>query len=219
MKQFLLVNTSRSRHNRTQRAKNPVHKGLTQKLTNGMRIMRGRPATITEDALMRILPDVKMRIAQGILEVRSMDGRRVHINEDDTFSVDAPKPSPPLPFEKGDDRALREDIGSSLMEHADAPSAGVEGDLKFPEPPVVTKRFNEEPVAEEPEKEEDELELPDAIGVEEEPAAEEPAPEPAPVVEAQEDEESDEEEAPAEEESETPKKRTSRRKARKGRRG
>ena len=219
MEQFLLVNTSRGRHTRTARATNPTHKGLAQKLDNGVRVLRGRPTPVGLETLKKILPDVLRRELVGILEVRSMDGRRVRFKEDGSFSVDPAPKSPPIPF--ASDGGMKVDlIGKEQMEHFDAKSIGEEaditGDLDLPKPAIASR----EKIVDE---DLDELKLPPAHGSDTMPATSQEDEDSAEAfeAEAEESEEAEEEEPeqPAEQEKPDPARaRSTKRQSRKARR-
>lgn len=102
---FAIHSTVRSRHNRTLRAQAPAHHRMKQYVgADQARLVRGRALFMTEENLIRGLEDLKKKNKQGILEVRTMDGR---IFDLDTMTAApiapvTPLPNPPLDSAKDD---------------------------------------------------------------------------------------------------------------------
>jgi hypothetical protein len=91
---------SRSIHNRTARAALPAPPRKKHHIgTDQLRVVAGQRVVVNEDFIMRNLADIKAKAAGHILEVRTMDGRKVDL---ETLQG-APAPAiPPLPKVKLD---------------------------------------------------------------------------------------------------------------------
>lgn len=95
MATYAIHSTVRSRHNRTQRAGQPVHHRFKQHIGSGQRrLIRGRPLHLTEEEFTKHLDEIKAKAAAGILEVRTMDGRKLDLS---TMRPVGPAAAPPLP--------------------------------------------------------------------------------------------------------------------------
>lgn len=96
---YTIHSTVRGRHNRTQRAMSPTHLRFQQRIgAEQSRLLRGRPLHITEDKLLRDLEELKTKQRQGILEVRTADGRRFDLEtlRPAPLAAPTPLPNPPL---------------------------------------------------------------------------------------------------------------------------
>jgi len=92
---YFIHNTSRSRHNRTQRYAAASHRGMKQHLGGGEhRIVRARALALSEAQFMKHLEEIKGRVKAGLLEVRLADGSKLDV---ETLEVTPNLPSPPLP--------------------------------------------------------------------------------------------------------------------------
>lgn len=92
---FFIHNTVRSRHNRTQRAQAPTHRGMKQHIGGTHRVIRGRALALTEDLLRLHLEEIKTKQEQGLIVVKTGDGRLVDLR---TLAPVAALPvSEPLP--------------------------------------------------------------------------------------------------------------------------
>lgn len=94
-----VYNTVRGRQNRSQRAAAPIHHRLKQVVgVEQSRVVRGRPLIITEDRLLRDIDELKMKSRLGVLEVRTLDGRKFDLETLTAVSAgpSAPLPNPPL---------------------------------------------------------------------------------------------------------------------------
>ena len=96
---YHLVSTARSVRTRTVRANNPTHSGLKQFIAGTYRLIRNRPLVFTEEMLRKHLDEIKQKNAIGMLEVRTPDGRLVHL---DTLEPMSATPSPPKPVFRQD---------------------------------------------------------------------------------------------------------------------
>lgn len=95
MTTYAVISTVRGRANRTQRAGAPAHHRLKQHVgASQARLVRGRPLIISEEIFQRDLEDLRHKNAQGILEVRTMDGRLFDLS---TLQAAVLVPQPPLP--------------------------------------------------------------------------------------------------------------------------
>lgn len=92
---YAVHNTARGRHNRHHRAAAATHRGMKQHIGDGQhRLIRGRPVFLTEEMFQKYLPDLQARAAAHLLEVRTMDGRKVDLS---TLEVQAAPALPPMP--------------------------------------------------------------------------------------------------------------------------
>lgn len=97
---YAIHSTVRGRHNRTQRAMAPAHFRLQQRVgADQARLVRGRPLIITEDKLLRDLEELKRKQKQGILEIRTADGRRFDLESLQPVPMAAPTPLPNPPLD------------------------------------------------------------------------------------------------------------------------
>jgi hypothetical protein len=95
LEHFQVLNTSRSRFNRLQRFQAPKHGGLKQFIGGGEhRIIRGSPLVISETTLMKHLVELRDKAEQGLLEVRTVDGRLVDL---ESFTAQPPLAPVPVP--------------------------------------------------------------------------------------------------------------------------
>jgi len=91
---YFVHNTSRSIEHRAKRYAAASHGGLLQFL-DGRRIVRGRPLELSEEAFIANLDALKQAEADGQLEVRTEDGRKIDLDSGETLAA---KPVPPLPI-------------------------------------------------------------------------------------------------------------------------
>jgi hypothetical protein len=90
---FQIHVTSRSRHNRTERAALPANPRMKQHVGPQQgRVMRGQPLTVTAEKLAAMLPELRQKAKQHVLEVRTMDGRKVDL---ETMEVSKALPQVP----------------------------------------------------------------------------------------------------------------------------
>lgn len=92
--QYIIKNVSRGRHNRTLRAQNPAHYRQKHHIGGEHRLRRGRSLVLTEEQLLKHLPELMEKERVGVLEVFTMDGRRIFLND---RKVSPPPVSPPRP--------------------------------------------------------------------------------------------------------------------------
>jgi hypothetical protein len=121
---FLIHSTVRGRHNRTQRAAQPAHHRFKQYIGDQqLRLIRGRPLALTEEAFQKALPEIKAKAALGILEVRTPGGERIDL---ETLQPVAPAaPSAPLPNPPADSIANDQPWGETIPRYAgDEPDPG-----------------------------------------------------------------------------------------------
>lgn len=112
--QYVIHNAARSVHSRTARAQGASHRGLKQHvLDTQKRLVRGRPLTISEEELKRNLPELKKKAAQGLIHVKTTDGRHVNLDtlEAGPAPAPAPKPNPPLDTVARDQQHVGEERG------------------------------------------------------------------------------------------------------------
>lgn len=106
---YQVLNTCRGRHNRTARAMLPTHRGMKLHLNGGEhRIVRARPLILTENQFQKHLIELKAKASAQLIEVRTMDGRKVDL---DTLEASAPQAIPPLPHPPLDSVALDKNAG------------------------------------------------------------------------------------------------------------
>ena len=113
---FHLHNTTRGRGNRTLRAQAPAHLRFKQYVTGTqLRLIRGRPLLISAELVRANLPELQQKNKQGILELRTMDGRLVDLT---TLEAPAFFGSPPLPNFPLDDANRDKPAGENLPRFA-----------------------------------------------------------------------------------------------------
>jgi len=89
--QYKLCSVVRSRHNRTQRAALPVKPRRKQYVGNEMiRLAHGRPTIITGETLQKNLEEIKDKVANHVLEVRTMDDKLVDLETMEAIDTAAP---------------------------------------------------------------------------------------------------------------------------------
>lgn len=111
--QFAIHNTVRGRTNRTQRAASAVHHRLVQRLgPSQARVRRGRPVILTEDAFLAQLDEIKQKVALGVIEVRSLDGRLVDLDTlEPAVPVVIPRRPEPVMDSAANDKPAGEKMG------------------------------------------------------------------------------------------------------------
>jgi len=144
---FVLHNTSRSIHNRNQRAAEPATGRRRQVLTGEARVMKGRPLVVTKDWLEKNSAQVKAQIAAGLVQVRTRDGLLIDLNTGtvEAVPVPAPAPNPPLDSVKND-RKVGENIpqmagGLSLADLTATGGGSLEG---IPGPKTAQDKADEQ---------------------------------------------------------------------------
>lgn len=132
---YLLCNTTRGRMNRTLRAQQPVHHRLKQYVAGGKyRVIRGRPIVLTEREITRHAEEIGAKIASGVFELRTRDGRLVDFK---TGRSSPMPPTPPLPNPPLDSIANdKQNVGQHMPQFSGGDSEGVEGDV-----PELLKRM------------------------------------------------------------------------------
>lgn len=93
---YFIHNTSRSRHNRSVRAAAPQHGGHKQYIGGEHRLVRGRPLVLSEDQLMKHLPELVEKQRHGLIDVKTPEGRSVDLATGETVPG-AVAPPPKLP--------------------------------------------------------------------------------------------------------------------------
>lgn len=131
---FQVHSTVRSPRTRTLRAAAPVHHRRTQFVLDVQaRLIPNRPLTITEEDLRRNLESLKALEAQGIAEVRTVDGRKVDL---ETLTPAPAMAIPPSPNPPPDLAALDPKPGQHIFtapgqpgyeRHAQKPAEAVQG--------------------------------------------------------------------------------------------
>lgn len=99
---FVIKNVSRARHNKTLRAQNPVHYRQKHHIGGEHRLRRGRPLTLTKNQLEKHIVELRQKEAAGVLEVFTLDGRRVYLNK---MAIEPMRMPPPLPHPLQDSAA------------------------------------------------------------------------------------------------------------------
>ncbi len=101
---FVLVNTTRSLHTRAVRRAQPGRVRAKQFVgDNGVRLMRQRPVVVTGEWVTTHLGELREKSSWGVLEVRTLDGRRLDLSE---LTVQAAPVDPPQPSFLPDSAAL-----------------------------------------------------------------------------------------------------------------
>ncbi len=145
---YKIHNMSRAVETRHLRAASSAQRAPKKLLLGGgvVRVLRGRPATVAERALRRMLPELVKREARGELKVTNMAGQRVDLSTLKPIEPPAPeepKPNPPLDSAAND----KQNVGEHKPQHVGGAAAG----QKLETPAVVTSGVpegSEEPSAE-----------------------------------------------------------------------
>ena len=93
---FAIHNVSRSRANRTVRAQARDHRGLKQFIGGTHRLIRGEPLYFTGEQIELHLKELQDKESQGMIEIRTMDGRVMSLRDPSAEPRPLPK-TPPLP--------------------------------------------------------------------------------------------------------------------------
>lgn len=97
---YQIQNTTREMSTRIQRYGQPTHNRLKQYvLKSQRRLVRGRPVLVTEEELQDNLEELREKSHDGILEVRTMDGRLVDLDTLNVAPVPPTMPSPSFPLD------------------------------------------------------------------------------------------------------------------------
>lgn len=104
---YLIHNTTHGRHNRGQRRLNPRHNTRTRTPT-GDRVLRARPRVVYRHQLEQHIEQYRALVANGSLEIRTMDGGLVDLT---TFTATPTLPHQPPPKERIDTLANDTPIG------------------------------------------------------------------------------------------------------------
>lgn len=136
---FLLKSVVRGRMNRTLRAQQPVHHRLKQYLAGGKyRIIRGRPVVLQRSEVDKYFDELKTKIAGGVFELCTMDGRLVNIDSLEPIKElgpSTPLPNPPLDSIAND----QQNVGQLIPQF---PGGHVEGQ-QVDKPDLVAKAETE----------------------------------------------------------------------------
>lgn len=178
---YYVHNTTRGRHNRTQRAGQAKHAGLKQYIGGGKyRVIRGRPVALTREQVSLHVEELAQKVAAGIFEVRTHDGRIVDMRTGDAAprNASAALPRPILDSIAND----TQNVGQPMPQYPGGDIEGTPGEEpsllqdREPEPPPPPAPAAPEPVTEispelppppPPVSEEtpaEEQELPDLVG-------------------------------------------------------
>jgi hypothetical protein len=126
---YAIHNVTRGRHNRTQRAAAAQHPRFKQHIGPGqVRLLRGRPLILSDDALQAHLEELRTKVAAGLVEVRTLDGRKVDLA---TLAAGPAPATPPLPRPPEDSIANDKPWGQRMPMH--------EGDL--PDDPSIEPKL------------------------------------------------------------------------------
>ena len=108
--EYQVVNITRSPQGRLSRASNRGAIRHTQYILDSqLRMVPGRPALITQEDLDRNLDELREKSRLDILEVRTLDGRRLNL---DTLTPEPSPALPPLPTTREqNDAAVFKDLG------------------------------------------------------------------------------------------------------------
>jgi len=161
MAKYAIHSTVRGRHNRTLRAQAPAHHRLKQYVgQNQTRLVRSRPLTISEEELLRDLEELKKKSLMGILEVRTLDGRKMDL---ETLAPLPAAPSSPLPNPPLDSAAKDTPAGQPMpnlpggkpiqsLPEFTSEEETTEEESGGEEPQIPAEFLSEEPVEEPPTK-------------------------------------------------------------------
>jgi hypothetical protein len=84
----IIINARNSRTSRTARAMSSTRSRSSQFVGGDqIRVVRSRPREVTKSWLMANIDEVRQKVQQGILDVKSLDGRSVNL---DTFEIAPP---------------------------------------------------------------------------------------------------------------------------------
>jgi len=138
MEEFYKIhNTVRATRTRSVRQAAPQHARLKQFVGGELRVMRGRPITVTQATLEAHLAELKEKAGQGLLEVQTMDGRLVDLTDMSTTTPSAAPPAPHPPMDSADNDK-NQSVGESLPQFpggvplGSVGSAGGEGSIPGP---------------------------------------------------------------------------------------
>jgi hypothetical protein len=96
MNTYLIHSAVRGRANRTLRQAAPQHARLVQYIgPRQLRLVRGRPLTLTEEELLGCLTELQSKVTQGLIEVTTADRRPFNLQ---TLTAAAPSVAPPKPI-------------------------------------------------------------------------------------------------------------------------
>lgn len=146
MESYKIHNTSRAVHTRFIRTISPGKAKMKQHVGGGeLRILRSRPLVVSEEVLARHLEEIKAKQKVGALEVRTLDGRLVNL-EDMSVGAGEPKVATPVPQMDSAKNDKNLNIGEQLPQFpggipmgavpagTDATGAGIPGPLESEDP-------------------------------------------------------------------------------------
>jgi hypothetical protein len=139
MERFNIVNTARAQHTRQLRNSSPGKALMKQHVGGELRVLRARPLQVSKETLVKHLEELKKKQKMGHLEVRSMDGRLVNLED---LTAGPAVPSVPAPQFALD--SAKNDKNTNVGEHlpqfpggipvgavaASAEGAGIPGTLE-----------------------------------------------------------------------------------------
>lgn len=147
-KQFQIHNTTRDPKTRLVRSSSPITSKMTLLLGGGsIRCMRNRPATVTESALRRMLPELVEKASFGLIRVTTLKGEQVDLGT--LKALEKAPPAPPKPKPPVDSAANDKPAGIPMAKYADP--KGIPQGAEVPMPLVGEPAIPEgEPAPEEP---------------------------------------------------------------------
>lgn len=114
---FRIYSLVREKETKLQRVTSPTRHRFNQILGGGLvRVVRKRPTTVTRSMLERLLPEVKLKEAAGILMVTDMVGNRIDLNTmAPTKKALAPNMTPNFPLDDAArDQTYPQGVGNAL---------------------------------------------------------------------------------------------------------
>lgn len=148
---------------RTLRASRPTHDGHKQFITKAqIRLIRNRPVRLSEEQLLSNLAELKEKAAQGLLVVKTIDGRPVNLDTLTPGVKAVPadvRPNPPPDSVANDMQNVGIPMprfqGGLAAPPAKLPDMG--GEFDIPPPPVQLQEIEEQEEVSEDDSEESEV--------------------------------------------------------------
>ena len=133
---YKIHNTVREIRTRSIRQAAPQHARMKQ-YVGELRVLRGRPLTVTGATLEKHLEELKAKSAQGLVEVQTMDGRLVNLSDMSASATPAQSPAPRPPLDSANNDK-NQSVGENIPQFpggvplGSVGSAGGEGSIPGP---------------------------------------------------------------------------------------
>lgn len=141
---YQVHNTSRRSETRGQRYQNPTHRGYKQFVGGQHRLVTGRPLLLTEKQIAHHLAELKEKVAMGLINVTTVDGRTVSLDDACFLSAAALPPTEPRPVRVSDSLA-NDELWGNPMEPMQGTEPVLSGPKDFELPPSIGVEFGAEP--------------------------------------------------------------------------